>query len=160
MPTPQFSDEPRTLDPKGRNYRLPLIILFALLLIGVVAYIPLMNAWKEEQSHLAERGQYQGALYTLDLDGQETSIELAWAGPHLAVAMDAPPTPETVVQIQGSFGTETLTWNDEYSVFGPTEATLDPYGHHKVKLTFESGDEVLWSGKLWAWGIHSHDHHH
>lgn len=160
MTTPQFSDEPRTLESNGRNYRLVFIVLFALLLIGTVAYIPLINSWKEEQSHLAERGSYQGAVYSVEIDEEETPIELAWAGPHLAVAMEARPAEDTVVRIKGSFGEEVLTWNEEYSLFGPTQATINPQSHHKVRISIESGTEVLWSGKKWAWGIHSHDHHH
>lgn len=161
MTDPQFSDEPRMIESKGNRSRLIFIFLFAVLLLAAVLYIPLFNGWQEEQSHLAERGKYQGAVYTIPIQGSETPVELGWAGPRLALAMENPiPGDDISVEVKGSFGEEMLEWNDEYSFYGPTEATMDPNNHHKVKITIKSGDEILWSGKKWAWGIHSHDHHH
>ncbi len=160
MPPSNYSDEPRLIKPSGPNYRLYVTIACIIGLVGLVASIPLYERWMDRQAHAVERGQYEGAVYEIPLAGQTERIELGWAGEHLAIAMDDIPAPDATVRVKGDFGEETLAWNSEYSLFGPTQAYLSPYKHQKVRVTIEAGGEELWSGKLWAWGVVSHHHHH
>ncbi|WP_309380640.1 hypothetical protein [Cerasicoccus frondis] len=159
MSLSQYPDEPNLIQPSGPNYRLWAAIAASISIIGLVVSIPLYQNWQEHQAHDAVRGEYQGATYDIQIDEQSHHIELGWAGSHLAVVLKPALGPDTTVRIQGNFGDDTLSWNEKYSLYGPSQVPLDPYTHHKVELTIESADQVLWSGKLWAWGIHTHHHH-
>tara|TARA_R100000027_G_scaffold43940_2_gene33055 strand:- start:5058 stop:5546 length:489 start_codon:yes stop_codon:yes gene_type:complete len=162
MANPQFSDEPRTIEPSSNKFRILIVVGFALILLVAILYIPLFNSWQERQSHEAIRGQYQGAVYSIPIDNTEIPMELAWAGPQLAIVLpqDQIPPEEISIEIEGSFGNEVLGWNEEYSVYGPTQARMDPSKHYKVEIIITADDKTLWEGKKWAWGVHSHEHHH
>lgn len=159
MPPTIYSDEPHLIKPIGPNYRLWATLAAIVVLIGLIISIPLYQRWMDHEAHEAERGQYQGAVYEVPIAGSPQKIELAWAGEHLAIAMDALPAPDASVRVKGEFGEETLAWNPEYSIFGPTQAYVSPYKHIPVTITIEADGQVLWSGKRWAWGVVS-DHHH
>ncbi|WP_309395916.1 hypothetical protein [Cerasicoccus maritimus] len=157
---PHFSDEPNLIQPTGINYRLLLAILAGLLMIGAAASFPLYENWQEDQAHDAVRGDFQGATYEIRIGDQTHRLELGWADNHLAVAVTPALPPDSTIHIAGSFGEEDLTLHEGFPIYGPSLAPLDPYKHYKIKLKIQSGDETLWSGKRWAWGIHVHAHHH
>ncbi len=163
QPQPPYtpSENPNLIPPSGLNWRLIATVIAALAIIGLIVAIPLYQNWQTEKAAHIERGRFQGAVYEIMIDGQPTQLELGWAGPHLAVVTAPTLPPDSVVTIGGDFGKETLAWDAEYQLFGPTEAEIDPYTHHKVRVTLAQPDgEVLWSGKRWAWGVPTGHHHH
>jgi hypothetical protein len=135
-------------------------IVIALAIIGLTVTIPLYQNWQTEKAAHTERGRYQGAVYDIVIDGTPTRLELAWAGPHLAVVTDPILPPDSVVTVSGDFGKETLKWDGQYQLFGPTQAEIDPYSHRKVTVSIsDATGQPLWSGKRWAWGVVSEHHH-
>lgn len=166
MPRNNYSDEPRIIKPAVTDRRfLAFILTLALIVIGVVCVVANIayNNWQEEQSHLAERGRYEGAVYTIPIDGQPARIELGWYGDQLMPVIEAPGLEDAVLYVQGKFDEEALRPNPQYksiAVFGPTAAQMNPLKHHKLTLRLEREGKVLWSDTLRAWGIHLHHHHH
>lgn len=163
MASTNFTDEPRIIRPSGPNYRLiGTVVVIAVFLLGAIAFLcaPLYNKRLEEKAHHAERGAYQGAVYRLSIDGEPTRIELGWPEGRLVVIMRLPNPEQTLVRVSNGFGEQTLRWDAKEDWFGPLDAMINPFQHHKLKLTIETDGNVIWSGKLWAWGIHDSSHHH
>lgn len=159
-----YSDEPQFIKPSGPNYRLWLTfaaIAAVLLVLAAVLALPMYNNWQDEQAHNAERGMFGGTVHRIEVGGQTYRMEFGWLGDRMGVVLRLP-NPETVkVHVSGKFGSETLEWNPEARVYGPTKAQVDPFKHYKVDVTIESADgSTLWTGKEWAWGIHVHSHSH
>lgn len=164
MPHNHYSDEPRLIKPRGIDQRfLGFILLIAavVLLVGGFAFNLLYRNWQENQSHLAERGMYEGALYAIEVDGQTANIELGWRGNHLLPVLHVANFDDVVLHIKGSFGEETLRPDPRYkslAAFGPTSAELAPFKHYRLQLRIERNGQILWAGRLWAWGVHYHHH--
>ncbi|MBC2593681.1 hypothetical protein H5P28_05340 [Ruficoccus amylovorans] len=154
------SDNPNLIPPSGPNWRLIGAVIAALCIIGATISIPAYEAWQSAESAHAERGKMNGAVYTVEVDGEPVKIELGWAGNHLALLADPELPPGAVVTVKGDFGPETLPWNAEYQFFGPTQAEMNPFSHHKVSIRIENDGQLLWSGKRWAWGVPTGHHHH
>lgn len=166
MSAPRYSDEPRLIKPAATDSRfLAFIAVIVVLLIALASGIGLhfYHNWQEDQAHDAERGTLGGAVYVLDIDGQNRRLELGWAGDRLAVALNIPNPDEVTVYVKGSFGSETLRKSEitrPPNLFGPTQAQVNPFKHYHLDIRIERNGHPLWSGKLWAWGIHQHHHHH
>lgn len=166
MSSNHYSDEPRLIKPTRTDRRfltfLCVIIGSALLLGSVVGSILYRN-WQEEQSHLAERGMYDGAVYNVEIDGRNHRLELGWQQDRLVALLGITNPQDTVIYVKGKFGEEILRHNPQprsANLFGPSQAQMDPFKHYRVSVRIERSGTLLWSGKLWAWGIHHHHHHH
>jgi hypothetical protein len=157
-----YSDEPVLVKPNARrDWKRWALAALALFATGLIVYIPLDKARKEEAAHHAARGPRQGVLLPLSLEGAPHTLELTWVRGHFAPVLDPAPAADATLRIAGRFGEETLTWNAELGAFGPTQAQVDPYAHYKLRLRLERGGRALWSDTVWAYGIHdTHGHSH
>jgi hypothetical protein len=157
-----YSDEPVLVPPDARrDWKRWALVILALAATGIVVYIPIDRAKKDEAAHYARRGPHDGVLLPLELRGVPHTLELAWAINRFAPVLVPPPPPDMTLHLKGKFGAETLKWNAQLGAFGPTAAFIDPFGHYKVSVRLEEAGEVLWSDTVWAYGIHdSHDHAH
>ena len=155
-----FSDEPVLLAPTARNnWKRWVAILAAIALAAVVIYIPVSKDLMDERAHDAKRGERQGVLVDITVNGAPHTIELTWARGHFAPILKPAPAPGTTLDISGRFGSETLSWNAELGAFGPCTAEVDPYAHYKLSLALKNAGSTLWKDTLWAYGVHdSHDH--
>ncbi len=157
-----FSDEPVLVKPDARrDWKRWAAAALALFATGLIVYIPLDKARKEEAAHHATRGPRQGVLLQLALEDSAHTLELTWNRGRFAPVLEPAPAPGTTLRIAGRFGEETLAWNEELGSFGPTEAVVDPYDHYKVRLRLERDGRLLWRDTVWAYGIHdTHGHSH
>jgi hypothetical protein len=159
-----YSDEPVLMKPDARrDWKRWAAAAAAILGTGLVVYVPFDKARKEEAAHHAPRGPRQGVLVNLTLDGAPHTLELTWIRGNFAPLLDPAPAAGSglALHLSGRFGDETLTWNQELGVFGPTQALVDPYAHYKLSLRFEREGRTLWSDTVWAYGIHdTHGHSH
>jgi hypothetical protein len=155
-----YSDEPVLVVPQKR-WSLKAVVATGLVLalVAGVLSIPLYQRHLEESAHEARRGPHHGALYELTLNGVAHELELGWIAPAFSAVLSPAPSDDTVLDVSGDFGGETLSWNAAEKRFGPGQIRLDPYAHQKVKLTLRRGDGVLWRDTLWLYGVneqHSH----
>lgn len=155
-----FSDEPVLVPPSAqRDWKRWLAIAAAVALAAVVIYIPVSKNLVEERAHDAQRGERQGVLTEISVDGAPHTLELTWVRGHFAPILKPAPAPGTTLDLSGRFGSETLTWNTEIGAFGPGNFEVDPYAHYKLSLRLKNADRELWKDSLWAYGVHdSHDH--
>lgn len=156
-----YSDEPVLVPPTRRPIRRWLAIVGTMLLLALVAYVPWQKHHLDELAHDATRGDRSGAVYPAVLDGQTYQVELGWVrGPHFAIGVTPTPPAGTTLKLNGRFGTEMLTWNDELQAFGPGSAIVSPYQHLQLTLTFfDTNNRRLLKQKRWAFGVvsgHSH----
>ena len=149
-----YSDEPVLVTPT-RRWSPKVIggIALVLVLVGGLLSIPLYQSHLDDAAHHARRGQHQGALYDITVTGTPHTLELGWIAPAFSAALSPAPADGTTLDVSADFGDETLPWNAAKQCFGPGTARLDPYAHHKVKLTLRQGDRVLWSDTLWLYGV-------
>jgi hypothetical protein len=157
-----YSDEPN-LVPPSRRWPLKNIaaLVAVIVLVGGILVIPFYQKNLDHEAHEARRGDTQGARYDIRIAGTPATIELGWIAPAFSAVVKPAPAAGTTLEVSGDFGRETLAWNPAENRFGPGSLRLDPYAHHKVKLTLRQGDRVLWSDTLWAYGIHdTHGHSH
>lgn len=158
-----FSDEPVLVKPTARgSWKRWLAVAVALGVTGAVIYVPVGKARMEERAHDAKRGERQGAVYELTLDGAPHTLELTWFGDQFAPVLKPAPAAGTQLRLKSRLGTETLAWNSEMNCFGPTSfGNVDAYAHYKLALGLERDGTTLWKDTLWAYGIHdSHGHDH
>lgn len=155
-----YSDEPVLVAPTRRwSAKTIAAILFVAAVVGGILYIPLFQHNLDEAAHDSPRGPHNGALYTITVANTPHTLELGWIAPAFSAALTPAPAPGATLEVLGDFGSETLAWNPETATFGPGRLRLEPYGHHKVKLTLRLDGRVLWTGTLWAYGIHdTHGH--
>ena len=161
-PLSNVSDEPVLGTPDARrDWKRWAAAAVALLVTGVVVYIPIDKKVMEERAHDAKRGVRQGVLLDLAVEGAPHTLELTWNRGRFAPILAPAPASGTTLRIKGRFGEETLSWNTELGAFGPGSAEVDPYSHYKLSLRLERENRVLWSDSAWAYGIHdSHGHAH
>ncbi|QYY35442.1 hypothetical protein [Ruficoccus sp. ZRK36] len=160
-PAVSQSDNPNLIPPSGPNWRLIGAAIVALAIIGSIVSIPLYERWQTEKAAHIERGKQFGALYPIEINGQPYELELGWGRKNLIILTEPLLPTDTQITVSGDFGTETLAWNEEYKIFGPSQLPVDPAAHHKVTVTIKDADgNLLWKGKRWAWGIVSEHHHH
>lgn len=157
-----FSDEPVLVKPDARrDWKRWAAVAVALVITGVVVYIPVDKSLTEERAHEAPRGPKQGVLVNLTLDGAPHTLEFTWLRTRFAPVLDPAPAPGTTLRIAGRFGTETLSWNSELGAFGPGSFDIDPYAHYKLSLRLEREGRALWRDTVWAYGVHdTHGHSH
>jgi hypothetical protein len=157
-----YSDEPVLVKPDARrDWKRWAAAGVALLITGVVVYIPLNKSLTEERAHDARRGPRQGVVLDVAVEGAPHKLELTWNLGRFAPAFEPAPAAGTTLRIKGRFGEETLSWNAELGAFGPGTIQVDPYSHYKLALRLERDGRVLWSDSAWAYGIHeSHGHDH
>ncbi|MFA6289866.1 MAG: hypothetical protein WC661_20990 [Opitutaceae bacterium] len=155
-----YSDEPVLVKPARRWSPKALVaIALVVLLVGGVLSIPFYQSHLDEAAHHVRRGQHQGALYDIAVAGTPHTLELGWIAPAFSAVLSPSPADGTTLDVSADFGDETLSWNAAKQCFGPGVARLDPYAHHKVKLTLRQGGRVLWSDTLWLYGVPAgHDH--
>ncbi len=149
-----YSDEPVLVTP-ARRWSPKVIVGTALVLIivGGLLSIPLYQNRLDDAAHHAPRGQHHGALYNITVAGTPRTLELGWIAPAFSAALSPAPADDTTLDVSADFGDETLPWNAARQCFGPGTARVDPYTHHKVKLTLRQGDRILWSDTLWLYGV-------
>jgi hypothetical protein len=100
-------------------------------------------------------------LYDITVNGVPHTLELGWSAPAFSAVLLPAPSSETILEVSGDFGHETLSWNTAENRFGPGKTRLDPYAHQKVTLTLRQGERTLWRDTLWLYGIHdTHGHSH
>lgn len=157
-----FSDEPVLVKSDARrDWKRWAAAAVALLITGIIVYIPIDKKVMEERSHDARRGSHQGVLLDISVDGAPHTLELTWNRGRFAPVLSPAPTAGTTLRIKGRFGEETLSWNAELGAFGPGATPIDPYSNYKLSLRMERENRVLWSDTAWAYGIHdSHGHAH
>lgn len=161
----QYSDEPvivkSTPISKWGARQWVITGLGVLILLIAAAFIatPFYQKHLDAKAHEAKRGELWGAIYNAEIDGVVSTVELGWPGPHLAVIVRPSPVAGAVMQIDGGFGSERLTWDAKNNAFGPTKATLDPLSHYKIRLTLRRDGREIWSEKLWAYGAVQNDGH-
>lgn len=157
-----YSDEPVLVKPDAKSARkLWIIVILALVVTGMVVYIPIDKARMEERAHHVERGSRQGTLVRLDLDGRPHTLELTWYHNRFAPVLDPAPAEGATLSLSGRRGSAVLTWNSELGCFGPADFEVDPYAHHKLSLRLEQSGRILWRDTTWAYGIHdTHGHSH
>jgi hypothetical protein len=157
-----FSDEPVLVKPDARrDWKRWVLVALALVATGLIVYVPIDKALKEEAAHHATRGPNQGVLLNLTFDGAPHTLELTWRLGRFAPVLNPAPAPGTQLRLAGRFGDETLAWNEELGVFGPTEGAVDPYAHYKLLLRLRRDGRTLWHDSVWAYGIHdTHGHSH
>lgn len=157
-----FSDEPVLVKPDAkRDWKRWALAAAALFATGLVIFIPLNEARIEENAHHARRGEHQGVLLDVSVDGAAHTLELTWARDRFAPVLKPAPAPGTTLRISGRFGEESLSWNTEAGAFGPGTAEVDPFAHYKLSLRLERDGRVLWRDSVWAYGIHdTHGHSH
>lgn len=155
-----YSDEPVLVAP-SRRWSLKNVVAIAavLLLVGGILSIPLYQNHLDEAAHRARRGSHQGALYDINIGGAPHTLELGWIAPAVSAALSPEPAAGVTLEVDGDFIHETLAWNPAQKCFGPGATRLDPFAHHKVKLTLRQGGRVLWRGTLWCYGIHDEHTH-
>jgi hypothetical protein len=158
----QFSDEPVLVPPSARrDWKRWGAAALALVATGLVVYVPLDKARKEEAAHHALRGERQGVLLKFAIKDVPHSLELTWARGRFAPVLTPPPPPGAILRMKGRFGEEVLSWNPELGAFGPGATDIDPYAHYKVSLRLEIEGRNVWGDTVWAYGIHdTHDHAH
>ncbi|RRJ95177.1 hypothetical protein Ga0100231_013535 [Opitutaceae bacterium TAV4] len=153
-----YSDEPVLVKPTSiskwglRQWVLTGIGTLVLLIAAAFIATPFYQKHLDHKAHEVKRGEMWGAIYDTEIEGVVSTVELAWPGQKLAVIVRPSPIAGAVMQIDGSFGSERLTWDAQHSAFGPTQATLNPLDHYKVKLTLRRDGREVWSGKFWAYG--------
>jgi hypothetical protein len=157
-----FSDEPVLVPPTARrDWKRWAAAGLALLVTGVVVYIPVNKSLTEERAHDAPRGPRQGVLLDIVVEGTPHKLELTWNRGRFAPILEPAPAAGATLRIKGRFGEETLSWNAELGAFGPGTTEVDPYSHYKLSLRLERDGRVLWNDSAWAYGIHeSHGHEH
>ncbi len=156
-----YSDEPVLVTPARRwSAKTAIIAALVLTLVGGIIYIPFYQKNLDHEAHEVRRGPNQGSLYDISINGAPHTLELGWIAPALSAVLTPAPGPGTTLEVAGDFGRETLSWSAEENRFGPAATRIDPYAHHKVKLTLRQDGRILWSDTLWAYGIHdSHAGH-
>jgi hypothetical protein len=157
-----FSDEPVLVKSDvRRDWKRWAAAAAALLVTGLIVYVPVEKARKEEAAHHATRGPRQGVLVKLTVEGAPHTLELTWNRGRFAPILTPAPAAGVSLRLAGRFGEETLAWNSELGVFGPGKADVDPYAHYKLRLRLEREGRTLWSDTVWAYGIHdTHGHAH
>ncbi len=158
-----YSDEPVLVKPSaGGAWKRWLAIIVVVAAAGAVVYVPLGKSRMDERAHHAERGERQGARYSITLDGAPHTLELTWMRDQFAPVLTPAPAPGTTLRLKSRLGAETLAWNTEAGCFGPTTfGGVDPYEHYKLSLRIEREGARLWSDTLWAYGVHdTHGHAH
>lgn len=157
-----FSDEPVLVKPDARrDWKRWAAAALALLVTGIVVYIPVNKAVMEERAHEARRGERQGVLLDLALDGAPHTLELTWWQGRFAPVLRPAPAPGTTLRLKSRFGDEELTWDAEKGAFGPAQTEVDPYSHYKLSIRIRREGRVLWRDTVWAYGIHdTHGHAH
>lgn len=149
-----YSDEPVLVTPARRwSVKVMAAILLVAIVVGGILYIPLYQHNLDAEARAAPRGPHHGALYRFTIDGVPRQIELGWIARAFSAVIWPAPAADTTLEISGDFGRETLVWDATQKGFGPGKLRLDPYGHHKVKLTLRQGDRILWTDTLWAYGV-------
>lgn len=155
-----YSDEPVLVAPARRwSFKTIIAVALVLTLVGGILSIPFYQKHLDEAALNIRRGPHQGAFYNLTLDGAPHTLELGWIAPAFSAVLSPAPAADTTLEVSGDFGREMLPWNAAENRFGPGAARLDPYTHHKVKLTLRQGDRILWRDTLWLYGLqegHSH----
>lgn len=163
IPLSAYSDEPVLVKPSaGGAWKRWLAIILVLGAVGAVVYVPFGKSRMEARAHYTERGERQGARYTLTLDGAPHTLELTWLGNQFAPVLTPAPAAGTTLRLKSRLGTETLTWNTQTGSFGPTTfGRVDPFEHYKLSLSIELEGRRLWQESLWAYGVHdTHGHSH
>jgi hypothetical protein len=157
-----YSDEPNLIAPSRRWPLKNIAALVAVIvLVGGILAVPFYQKNLDHRAHDVRRGDTQGALYDITLDGTPATIELGWIARAFSAVVKPAPAADTTLEVSGDFGRETLPWNAAENRFGPGSTRLDPYAHHKVKLTLRQAGRILWTDTLWAYGIHdTHGHSH
>jgi len=155
-----YSDEPVLITPQ-RRWSIKVIVLSSLVLalVGGILSVPLYQHHLEEAAHDIPRGPHRGSLYTLTLNNAPHTLELGWIAPAFSAVLSPAPAESIALEVSGDFGSETLQWNAAENRFGPGALRLDPYAHHKVKLTLRQGNRTLWRNTLWAYGVHEGHNH-
>lgn len=161
-PMSNFSDEPVLVKSDARrDWKRWAAAAAALLVTGIVVYIPIDKKIMEERAHDARRGPRQGVLLDLAVGSTPHTLELTWSRGRFAPVLTPVPPEGTTLWLKGRFGEETLAWNAELGAFGPGAAEIDPYSNYKLSLRLERDNRVLWSDTTWAYGIHdTHGHAH
>ncbi len=155
-----FSDEPVLVKPDARrDWKRWALAALALVATGLIAYVPFDKYQKEKAAHYAPRGQHEGVLVNLELEGAAHTLELTWNRGRFAPILQPAPAAGTQLRIAGRFGDETLSWNEELGAFGPTQGQVDPYAHYKLRLRLQREGRTLWHDTVWAYGIHDHHGH-
>ena len=158
-----YSDEPVLVTPKSRwSLKTIVAVLLVVGLVGGILSIPFYQKNLDAEAHDAPRGPHHGTLHSIVLEKKTPAqLELGWIAPAFSAVLTPAPEPGTTLEVSGEFGSETLPWNAAEKRFGPGSFKLNPYAHHKVKLTLRHGDRVLWRDTVWAYGIHdTHGHSH
>jgi hypothetical protein len=155
-----YSDEPNLVKPTRRwSFKTIALCTLVFALVGGFLSIPLYQHHLDEAAHDIPRGPHKGSLYNLTLNNAPHTLELGWIAPAFSAVLSPAPAADTVLEVSGDFGRETLPWNVAENRFGPGSARLDPYAHHKVDLKLRSGDRILWRDTLWIYGLHEgHSH--
>lgn len=157
-----YSDEPHLVSPSRRwSPKVIAATVLVLAIVGGILSIPLYQRNLDEAAHHIPRGPHRGAAYEITVNGTPHTLELGWIAPAFSAVLTPAPADGATLEVSADFGRETLTWNAAENRFGPGATSIDPYSHHKVKLTLRQGDRVLWRDTLWLYGIHdSHGHSH
>jgi hypothetical protein len=157
-----FSDEPVLVKPDARrDWKRWAAAGVALLITGLVVYVPIDKKVMEERAHDARRGERAGVLVDLSVEGTPHTLELTWNRANFAPVLNPEPAAGTTLRIKGRFGEEVLSWNAELGAFGPGSIAIDPYSHYKLSLRLEREGRVLWRDTVWAYGYHdTHGHAH
>lgn len=155
-----YSDEPVLVAPARRwSGKTIALVTTVLVLVGGILWIPFFQKNLDHEAHEARRGPHRGALYDLQIDGVPHTLELGWIAPAFSAVLTPAPSSGTTLEVSGDFGSETLSWNSTENRFGPGSTRIDPYAHHKVKLTLRQPGRVLWRDTLWAYGFHDTQGH-
>lgn len=159
----QYTDEPVLVPSQGLGVKKLIGILVVIGVVLALLALPAFNAWLDHEAGHVERGELHGTTYTITLaDGAEHTLEFGYRGRGMAVGVSPPLPPGATLRLRGSFGDETLTWNEVISAYGPTQADIDYFQHYRVRATIQLADRILWSGKRWAYGEtdshHGHSH--
>ncbi|TVR50540.1 MAG: hypothetical protein EA425_09785 [Puniceicoccaceae bacterium] len=160
-----FSDEPQVIkDRPPLNRSNTLLILGVFLLVGLVLVTSLIPAYRSYLKRTTPHGINHGSIYTIDLEGRSTEVEIGrydWV--YFGFWMDPiPPRPqevEVLFTIRGLEERFRLGWNPEGTFFGPTEMSFDVYGDFHMTIEITRAGERIWSGRRWAFGEEGHHHH-
>lgn len=166
-----YSDEPHVIRGRKRSPKIWVISGLLLVFLVLLAWVALFPRIVDFQRRYAEFGPNGGTLYTISVDGNRYSLEIArseeldyrltyFLRPKDESVQWTPEEFRVRSRIAGQEEFEVLDWDEDIGGFGPSEYQLNPIGDYRVEVHIHRGDRRVWRGERWAFRLGSgHEGH-
>lgn len=159
-----YSDEPQMISENRRSPKRWVLIGLVGVLLATLAMVALYPRYFEYRRRHADVGPHGGTLYSVSLEGEKFSLELARTE-EMDVRLQVYLTPKTEGEAwlpedyivrerhvaDEEVEWELLAWSPELDLFGPSEMQYHPGGDYRFELEILRDGERVWKGHRWSY---------